>query len=583
MRSSRKSGSTRWARLGVALFSALVLVGMARAQGSATLTSDQLDYPPGATATLTGAGFWAGETVTVQVVHADGDPPSGAQHDPWDVVAGPGGGFVTTWTVCEDDCVGELLLATADGETSGLHAQTTFWDNAQANLDQARNGSSSGVVSPVDFQNGNLGAQQSHYVEGQSAAYRAVMEDLPTGCPITITLGYDIKHSGRHAIDYLTHYDRLQPHTYATHTTQETVNPLLGVTPSSGTTTTIAIPAPNSLNSPVPGQPTTSFNALPAGERVMTLFGGTITGIAYVTEGDLTASQSETRIAVTFTVPVASATAVLAWGGHIASRADWGFDGGGVPRSAGGISGSPYHMRIIGWSAPPPCNNDLGNLGNQDRSMSAGAVVPPPTCSIGGPGSVCAGSTNVYTATTDATTPTYLWSLINNTSGATIVGSATGSFVSVSSGGTGGYEVQVAITASGFTSTCTYPVTVNLVGGCSITGPSPVCPNSQNVYSGPGGMASYLWSITGDGTIFGSNAGSSVTVDAGSTCSGSYTLTLTVTTFAGCVSTCSSPFVVEDVAAPAISALPGPTKIVCPATPSFATPTATDACDPNPA
>src|SRR2546428_4854030 len=34
--------------------------------------------------------------------------------------------------------------------------------------------------------------------------------------------------------------------------------------------------------------------------------------------------------------------------------------------------------------------------------------------------------------------------------------------------------------------------------------------------------------------------------------------------------------------APVISTLPGPTTIQCPASPSFATPTATDACDPSP-
>src|SRR5439155_13392213 len=38
----------------------------------------------------------------------------------------------------------------------------------------------------------------------------------------------------------------------------------------------------------------------------------------------------------------------------------------------------------------------------------------------------------------------------------------------------------------------------------------------------------------------------------------------------------------EDTTPPAISSLPGPTTIECPATPSFATPTATDGCDSSP-
>ncbi|OGM10357.1 hypothetical protein A2Y68_02895 [Candidatus Woesebacteria bacterium RBG_13_46_13] len=103
----------------------------------------------------------------------------------------------------------------------------------------------------------------------------------------------------------------------------------------------------------------------------MTLYGGTINDIVYNTQGDLTDSQAETRIDIIFTAD--SATAVLAWGGHIASRLDWGFDGL-TPRSASGISGSPYHMRQISWT--------IGNLGNQDRSLQAGAVIPPGNLTI---------------------------------------------------------------------------------------------------------------------------------------------------------------------------------------------------------
>ncbi len=228
-----------------------------------------------------------------------------------------------------------------------------------ANLDQCRNGT---VSSPEDcldvggalgWENGNAGSSQAHYIEGESVAYRVVMENLPIATPITITLGYDIRRNSKHAIDYLTHYDRIA----------ENVDPTDGVSGIAGSPSTLAIPAPSSAGSPIPGQPTDSFNALPAGERVMSLWNGTITGISYGSQGSLTDSQSETQIAVTFTA--SNSTTVLAWGGHIGSRLDWG-----VGNSAGDISGSPYHMRLISWTQ--------GNLGQQDRSLSAGAVEPPP-------------------------------------------------------------------------------------------------------------------------------------------------------------------------------------------------------------
>ena len=230
-----------------------------------------------------------------------------------------------------------------------------------ANLDQVRNGPMGSPTDPGDWVNGNLNPSQSHYIEGYSVPYRAVLTNLPTdGTVITLTIGYDIKHSNKHALDYLTHYNRIDTPTHAVvfgHTV-ETIDPLIGVSGVSGTTTTFAIPAPSSTSSPVAGQPTDSFNALPAGERVMTLFGGTISNVDYNVEGDLTTAMTETRVDITFTVN--SSTAVLAWGGHIASRDDWGFDNGD-PMSAGGISGSPYHMRLIDWN--------LNNLGNQDRSL----------------------------------------------------------------------------------------------------------------------------------------------------------------------------------------------------------------------
>ena len=44
------------------------------AQAAAFVTTDQPDYPPGATAYITASGFQVGETVSFQVLHADGTP-----------------------------------------------------------------------------------------------------------------------------------------------------------------------------------------------------------------------------------------------------------------------------------------------------------------------------------------------------------------------------------------------------------------------------------------------------------------------------------------------------------------------------
>ena len=63
-------------------------------------------------------------------------------------------------------------------------------------------------------------------------------------------------------------------------------------------------------------------------------------------------------------------------------------------------------------------------------------------------------------------------------------------------------------------------------------------------------------------------------------CAGEYSVTRTWTATDACgnTSTASQTINVIDVTAPVIAALPGPRTIECPATPVFATATATDAC-----
>jgi hypothetical protein len=116
--------------ISVILFSFITNFSFAQT-ATATLSSDQEDYPPGSTATLTGSGFAAGETVTLQVLHVGSDPDGTdpQYHEPWTVIADENGNFVTTWWVPNDgDALGASFKATADGQTSKLHAETFFTD-----------------------------------------------------------------------------------------------------------------------------------------------------------------------------------------------------------------------------------------------------------------------------------------------------------------------------------------------------------------------------------------------------------------------------------------------------------------------
>jgi hypothetical protein len=103
----------------------------------------------------------------------------------------------------------------------------------------------------------------------------------------------------------------------------------------------------------------------------------------------------------------------------------------------------------------------------------SGITLANPTCSISGNTNLCIGTNNTYTVTTDGTSPTYSWSLINNTSGASIV-STSGNTVIINPGSSAGsYQVQVNITANEGTSSCQSSVAtvnpLNTVGTASST------------------------------------------------------------------------------------------------------------------
>lgn len=245
--------------------------------------------------------------------------------------------------------------------------------------------------SDVYFQNGNLGPQNTHLTEGWSVPYRAILINLEDqiGQTIWIEVGFDIVKNEKQALDYITHYDRLDPYHFETFGHDpEAINPLQfvqdefpGADPNEPDDTVDITPPIWGMDvtclTPVKNQPGASFGELvdAEGTQQIAIWGGEFVppGFEYTQAGDpaTEASESEARFKVHFRPE--QATVVIAWGGHIASRIDWGCPPPGEIESAGDISGSPYHMRLLDWP--------LGTIGNQDRSLKASAViVPPPQC-----------------------------------------------------------------------------------------------------------------------------------------------------------------------------------------------------------
>jgi Big-like domain-containing protein len=311
-----------------------------RAAGAPTIGSDQADYPPGSTVVLSGSNWLPNDTV---VINVDDDQGKSWQKDVG-VHTTSTGDLTYTFTLPKTFVARYNVSATgSDGRT----ATSSFTDaNSAADLDQCRNGPMSApvVCTGGAWVNGNANATQAHYLEDDSIVYRMRFDNLALTSH-TVTIEWDTTQNGKHALDYLTTYNR----------TEVGAAPCSGVAGCGGATTF-----------PIPVDPFVAAEGVSQIPGVFTMFNGTITGVSAYTRAGSFDGNSQTSITLTFTA--ANATPVLAWSAHISTRADWGFDD-----SAVAISGSPYHMRLL----------DLdGQGGNQDRSLSTDAVVFPATITI---------------------------------------------------------------------------------------------------------------------------------------------------------------------------------------------------------
>jgi hypothetical protein len=234
------------------------------------------------------------------------------------------------------------------------HAAPVFAANPSANLDQCANDpfpspSSDGCNSTANqWVNGNLGASKAVYFEGDSIPYRLRFGNLPLTSH-TVVIEWDTTKSGKHALDYIDDFNE----------SVLDANPCLGVTPCN----------PMVFDTePIPADPQVTVAGVTPLPGDFRLYGGTITAVSaysYPNGTGFTGDKSA-RISITFTA--SQANPVLAWGGHISTRLDWGALG-----SAVAIPGSPYHTRLISLD---------GAGGNQDRSLSADAVVFPGSITI---------------------------------------------------------------------------------------------------------------------------------------------------------------------------------------------------------
>ena len=264
-----------------------------------------------------------------------------------------------------------VLLASSAAAQSKTKGLIVLDAGPKADLDHCSNGPLSAPevcsdVSPLNnWVNGQLGSGKAHYREGESVPYRATITGLTTGATYNLYIEYDVTKGGKYAFDYLTSYDRTENGTGFSAGHAEPCADFISGCSFSSTHDTAPIPDDPLINPPT-GQI--------AG--VIDIFGGTIadnsTGVDYSDFTGSIASDSSRFIRVTFVA--GGSQVVLAWGAHIATRADWGDN-----NSAIGITGSPYHVSLSSFT---DASGNALSLGQQDHQLSVDAIYFPVVITI---------------------------------------------------------------------------------------------------------------------------------------------------------------------------------------------------------
>ncbi|MEA2632540.1 MAG: hypothetical protein QOE66_2759, partial [Chloroflexota bacterium] len=188
------------------LITSTVLVVPALAASSPTgaaISSDQADYAPGATVTLTGTGWASGESVSILVNDTMGQTWSHSAT----VTATAGGGISDSFALPNYFVSSYDVIAT--GSVSGT-ATTTFTDVSIGTYDQCSNDTGTGYTTGdlgCRWINGDLNKNNSLYQEGDATVQRAWLTGFLPGSTHTVTFRYGTTKAGKHAYDFLTTYN----------------------------------------------------------------------------------------------------------------------------------------------------------------------------------------------------------------------------------------------------------------------------------------------------------------------------------------------------------------------------------------
>jgi len=321
-------------------------------------TTDKPDYIPGEVVTIKGDNsdgdfYQVGVPVDVVVTGPTVDDHYYCTSEP----ALEDGSWSCTVTLSEDPLIAVGYYSYVTMQNGVVIEEGSFTDAAPPSNQQLWQCDPPSVFDPSDYtcvSSGNTGWVSGNndgpFYEGDTVPYRTRFQNLISGNEYNITIEWDTTKSSKHAIDYLKTFNA----------TISAADPCVSL---NGLPAGLCEGDPSTF--PIPEDTFMQDDSQWIGEQdpgEFTMFGGTINSLSpYNVPSDY---NGDTKTSITLSFTANSSDVVLAWGGHIAERADWGLN-----NSAVFITGSPYHMRIIKFG-------DY-NVGNMDRSLSAEAVIYP--------------------------------------------------------------------------------------------------------------------------------------------------------------------------------------------------------------
>jgi uncharacterized repeat protein (TIGR01451 family) len=265
--------------------------------------------------------------------------------------------------------VGLGVLATGGSVLAASPTDANVSDYQQCANDKPGSAGDPTDCVPQGWINGILNAQNSQYSEDQVTPQRLdlVVPSGGTTTGRTITISYLARKGqggvGNHA------YDSLATWNY----TQVNADRCQGLAPADcpgGSASTFLIPSDTTVvaDSNGPGS-STALHELPDANRMMTMYGGTITGVSAPVH-DNAAGPGDDFATLTVTYSVASTAAdtkvQLLFGGHLA--ASTGPRGWGINVGSSFINGGPYHIRLT--------QLDSSSVGNRDNQINSAAILP---------------------------------------------------------------------------------------------------------------------------------------------------------------------------------------------------------------